>query len=154
MNMSLTPARRLSIYIREEQPKLLAKISEEIINKLMLRLEINKQCEQSEIKIVWTFATMYCIITRDLLLFKRMFRNVAHARVMFEHAINYALNISNDRVINEILAEQYKNYFDKNSLHITINNVILAQNIVEDWLLSQQYLVAVDAIAKNYIDTF
>ncbi len=154
MDMNLTLARRLSIYIREEKPEKLTQISQEIIAKLMRRLEIQKQRDLSDIQAVWVLATMYCIITRDLFLFKRMFRDATHIKVMFEHAINYNKLLEHDKIINPILAMQYKNFFSKYRNHLTVNNALVAQTIIEDWLLPQQFMLAVDSVAKNYIDTF
>lgn len=154
MDMNLSLARRLSIFIREEQPQKLLQISQEIINKLMIRLDIQKQRDLSDINAVWVLATMYCIITRDLFLFRRMFRDAAHIKAMFEHAINYNQLLEQDKIINPILAKQYKEFFASHKDYLTINNALVAQTIVEDWLLPQQFLLAVDGVAKNYIDTF
>jgi hypothetical protein len=145
-NLDLSLARRLSIYISEEQPDLLQDISEKIIDKLILRLDLSQR-DYAGIKAVWTFITMYCIITRDLWLFKRSYRNLKQAEVIFKDAIN----LLNDKVLNKNLLEQYQAFYNTNELLLNDDNLVMSCTVVESWLLMEHYYNSVDSIAVKYI---
>lgn len=146
-NLDLTYPRRLSIYIREERPELLTEVSEKIIDKLLIRLDLTQQRNYSEVKIVWVFFTMYSIISRDLHLFRRIYKDAKFAESMFQNA----LALLNDKLVNAELYKQYNQYYDKNRALLTEQNVIVSQTLVEYWLLNEHYYVSVDSISKDYV---
>lgn len=149
--IELSNARRLSIYIKEEHPELLQEISEKIVNKLIVRLELNQR-DYQDVKTVWIFSVMFCVVTRDLWLFKRMFRDADHARILFTNALGYLANIQSDRVIKSSMASQLTNYYECNKKNLTVSNVIVAQTIVESWVLHEQFLASIDSIVGLYIN--
>lgn len=145
-DLDLSLPRRLSIYVREEHPELLLEISEKIVSRLSLRLELNQR-DYDGIKVTWIFITMYCIITRDLWLFKRIYRNLKLAEVIF----NDAIKLLNDKILDDTVLRQYKNFFAENKNLLTQHNLIVSHTVVENWLLIEHYFSAVDGIAVNYI---
>lgn len=145
-NLDLSLARRLSIYISEERPDLLQDVSEKIIDKLILRLDLNQR-DYAEIKAVWIFITMYCIITRDLWLFKRSYRNLKQAEVIYKDAIK----LLNDEVLNKELLERYQDFYKTNILFLNNDNLVMSCTVVENWLLMEHFYSSVDSIAVNYI---
>ena len=145
-DLDLSLPRRLSIYVREEHPELLLEISEKIVSRLILRLELNQR-DYDGIKAMWTFMTMYCIVTRDLWLFKRIYRNLKLAEVIF----NDALKLLNDKILDDTVLSQYTNFFIENKNLLTKHNLIVSHAVVENWLLIEHYFSAVDGVAVNYI---
>jgi hypothetical protein len=149
--IELSNARRLSIYIREEHPELLQEISEKIVNKLIVRLGLNQR-DLQDVKTVWIFSVMFCVVTRDLWLFNRMYKDADHARILFGYSLSYISNIQRDSVINSVMAKQLTNYFEYNKENLTVFNAIVAQTIVESWVLHEQFLASIDSIVGLYIN--
>lgn len=152
-DIELSNARRLSIFIREEHPELLLEISKKIVDKLVLRLNMNQR-EFREVKAVWIFSLMFCVITRDLWLFKRINKDSDHARILFGNALEFVSNVNADKVIKPALAKQFIEFYSKNRNYLTISNAIVGQTIVESWILHEQYLAylaSIDIIAGSYI---
>lgn len=141
-------AKRLSTFIQEEKQELMTEIVIKISDFMMLKTKSKRDVH--DIRNIYIYFMMYSLITKDLLLFPRIFSSLANVQAIFLESREFIIEMKPE-LSNAVLIKQFINFYNQISPIFNITKLALAKTFESPENLLDNYQDAILHTAKDYI---